>query len=152
MDDLPRFENVTKELDPDFDTSVLRMNWRSTMPWKLECEEKGQGRDVGYQQFSFRLLPIIEPTAYQVDRLVFHTLVLIGAWRISTFFFGNIGVWWPHDPNMGFYVGVFFYWIERFTVAVMSHKMISYLETVEGITKQNLQMLEDFNFADCSDA
>ena len=31
------------------------MNWRNTIPWKLECEMQGLDRQVGYEQFGIRL-------------------------------------------------------------------------------------------------
>ena len=33
----------------------LRMNWRNTIPWRLECEQQGMGREIGYEQFKVTL-------------------------------------------------------------------------------------------------
>ena len=31
------------------------MNWRNTIPWRLECEQQGLGREIGYEQFKVTL-------------------------------------------------------------------------------------------------
>ena len=48
---ISQLPEYTREKATASDNVTLRMNWRNTIPWRLECEQQGLGREIGYEQF-----------------------------------------------------------------------------------------------------
>ena len=55
----------------------LNLNWRNTIPWRIECERQGFSREQGLEQFNITMSQNVEAKDSIVDS-VFPTLALMG--------------------------------------------------------------------------
>ena len=119
----------------------LQFNTRSTIPWKLECEQKGLDREYGIQSFSFAVgqdKDLIE----SIDKIAPTAYFLLGGFTFGTCCCGFASIICEGSFH-GTFIAVITSICLRIAAIVMASMIMSYLTSVSDITDNNLLVLEE---------
>jgi len=135
--------------EPWSDKTKVALNWRNTIPWSLDCENKGFNRQVGYDQFSITLKRSNSPNYETLYTLSTTAYALLGFWQLGSCCCGNCAN--LISRGEGWFFGAILQGCQRISVVILASIMLGNLRLVNQVTSENIETLQNYEFVDCSD-